>query len=771
MRTTSGEIVETLPRSFQVHSEICMELMRILDDIMRIFPDIEDARPRCSSGIESLVYLNKAIEKSKLLLQHCSECSKLYLAVTGDTVLSRCQRAKKSLEQSLIPIQDMVPVVLAVEVSRIIDDLGRATFVLDSAEEEAGKVLTELLQQGTSNLDLVEDFELKALQFAAPRLNITSQRALLVEGRSINKLLGKIGPNDQKKKSILKYLMYLLKKHGKSMVVGEHMEKFYSSSKEPTAKDNNSSRHSLQSRRVELDPSSEYDQYRTHTGELDTGMPPEEYKCPLSSRLMYDPVIIASGVTYERMWIKKWFNEGKTTCPKTEDELPHMTLTPNVAMKALISKWCKNNGVSIPDPSRHTEDFQLLDASITSIKSLGSYFNDLNLPLDLSIMSLGSLDTSFNSDASQGKTNHGLNLMMSKASEDSHKHGGHAPEIHDTDLMLLPKLLDLQWDSQCKVIEDLKDHLKSNSQAISSVSAENLVEPLVRFLSNANDLQDVKALRSGTQLLSEFVNSCRNGMDNLSEDTFIMLASLLNSEVIGDVLAIMEELSGDRNSKAKIAASSALTSVIKLLDSENKEFQQRAIRILYNFSFNSELCPHMLSLNCIQKLLPFFKDRAVLRYCIYILKNICDTEEGINSIAETKGCIGFIAEILESGSNEEQEHALSVLLSLCSCSKSVDYCKVILDEEIIAPLFYISQNGNDKGKESALELLHLLRDAKYVENENNRSSQPITNSTFEDSNSHTEGNRSPKRSSKRSQTLKKLGLFSKPSSHASKTKR
>ncbi|CAK8572092.1 unnamed protein product [Lathyrus sativus] len=29
MRTTSGEIVETLPRSFQVHSEICMELMSI----------------------------------------------------------------------------------------------------------------------------------------------------------------------------------------------------------------------------------------------------------------------------------------------------------------------------------------------------------------------------------------------------------------------------------------------------------------------------------------------------------------------------------------------------------------------------------------------------------------------------------------------------------------------------------------------------------------------------------------------------------------------
>lgn len=89
------------------------------------------------------------------------------------------------------------------QVSRIVDDLERATFVLDSAEEEAGKVLTELLQQGTSNLVSAEDFELKALEFAAPRLNITSQKALLIEGRSIKKLLDKIGPNDQKKKSVV----------------------------------------------------------------------------------------------------------------------------------------------------------------------------------------------------------------------------------------------------------------------------------------------------------------------------------------------------------------------------------------------------------------------------------------------------------------------------------------------------------------------------------------------------------------------------------------
>lgn len=752
MRTEIGEGEASLNSpSFKVHSKLCLELSKLVDRLTRIFPDIEAARPGYSSGIESLCLLNNAIDKAKLLLQHCSDCSKLYLAITGDTVLSRCLKATRSLEKSLIQIQDMVPVMLSVEVSRIIDDLECTTFILDPDEEEAGRVVRELL---TSTSDSIEDSEVRALQFAASRLNITSSKAILIEQRSIKNLLGKMGPSDLTKKKILRYLLHLLKKHGKLMV-GEHVERAYSRSEEQHATEN-SSRDSQRNQRVESDQS-----YRAHTSDLSGVALPEEYKCPISSRLMYDPVIIDSGVTYERMWIKKWFDEGNDICPKTRKKLVLTTLTPNTAMKDLISKWCKSNGVSIPDPSRQAEDIRSWEASNTSINSLGSYFNDFNSPVDLSNMSLGSLDTSFSSDASlHGKITRASNLTLIKSCDISQK--GQAQEIHDTDLMLLPQLRDLQWDSQCKVIEDLKDHLTSNSQAFVSVSGENSIEPLVKFLSNAYDLRDIKALRAGTQLLLEFVNNCRNGKTNLNEDTFIMLANFLDSEVIGETLTIMEELSGYGFSKAKIAASSALTSLLSILDSDNKGFQQQAIRIMYNLSFSGEVCPRMLSLRCIPKLLPFFKDRTLLRYCIYILKNLCDTEEGKKSVAETKGCISCVAEILETGNNEDQEHALAILVSLCS--QHEDYCKLVMDKGIITSLVFISKNGNDKGKESALELLYLLRDVNYDENEG--CPEPNINNTTRESNSHSEENKSSKRS-----LLKKLSPFSKSSSHASKTKR
>lgn len=256
--------------------------------------------------------------------------------------------------------------------------------------------------------------------------------------------------------------------------------------------------------------------------------------------------------------------------------------------------------------------------------------------------------------------------------------------------------------------------------------------------------------------------SCRNGLTNLSEDTCSMLASLLDSEVIGEALAIMEELSGYWHDKANIAASNALTSFAKILESGNKDFQQKAIRIMYNLSFNGEICPYMVSLECIPKLLPFFKDRTLSRYCACILKNLCDTREGRVCIAETKGCISCVAEILETGNDEEKEHALAILLSLCS--QRVDYCQLVMHEGVIPSLVLISNNGNDNTKVFALELRRLLRDVDYVENDD--CFEPNLN-TSQDCNNHFQ----EKKSSKKSTLLKKLSLFSKSSSLASKNKR
>nr|VDD05662.1 unnamed protein product [Brassica rapa] len=74
-----------------MHSSMCLALKKLVDRVMKIFPEIEAARPGSSTAIQPL---NEALEKAKLLLQYCSESSKLYMAVTGDDILTRGSRSK-----------------------------------------------------------------------------------------------------------------------------------------------------------------------------------------------------------------------------------------------------------------------------------------------------------------------------------------------------------------------------------------------------------------------------------------------------------------------------------------------------------------------------------------------------------------------------------------------------------------------------------------------------------------------------------------------------
>lgn len=79
---------------------------------------------------------------------------------------------------------------------------------------------------------------------------------------------------------------------------------------------------------------------------------PADFCCPLSLELMTDPVIVASGQTYERAFIRNWIDLGLTVCPKTRQTLAHTNLIPNYTVKALIAHWCQSNSVKLPDPSK-----------------------------------------------------------------------------------------------------------------------------------------------------------------------------------------------------------------------------------------------------------------------------------------------------------------------------------------------------------------------------------------------------------------------------------
>ncbi len=66
--------------------------------------------------------------------------------------------------------------------------------------------------------------------------------------------------------------------------------------------------------------------------------PPAQYLCPISCELMNDPVCTCEGITYEHAEIKAWLRTHNTD-PYTNVKLSTKRLSPNVALRSLISDW------------------------------------------------------------------------------------------------------------------------------------------------------------------------------------------------------------------------------------------------------------------------------------------------------------------------------------------------------------------------------------------------------------------------------------------------
>nr|GEW36026.1 U-box domain-containing protein 5 [Tanacetum cinerariifolium] len=685
MGTDVAEVVESMPSpsDIKVHRVMCTELMKLVDRVDRIFSEIEAARPRCTSGIQSLCLLIEAIKKAKLLIRDCSESSKLYLALTGTTMLSRCKKSKSLLDQSLSQIQTMVPVMLASKISHIIGELRVVKFSLDPSEEEAGEAIRSILEGYRTGNCSEKVSGTEYIRIAAVKLQITSQKSILHERRSIKKLLREL---NEEKGNI----------ETNTIVQSQ----------------------SIKSRRVDFCVDREKEM---------SGVPPEEFTCPISGKLMYDPVVIDSGRTFERMWIQKWFDEGHDICPKTKRKLLNTSLIPNTSMKDLISKWCETHRITVSDPCiQMSTDANTWENSSSSITSLSSMYS-LQLPLDYSNLSLGSLDNS-------------------RKIEDSREFDVESSqEIDDA----------LPWEAQCKFVEDIMSRLKNDDRACKFISCENLVVSLVRFLKVARDINDVKAQRVGCLLLLILVTKCRS-IKYLSEEAYQLIAAFLESEVIEEALAIIEELSSHQNCRSEIASSNALTYIFKFLDTQIIEIQTPALKILYNLTLTRNVRSLIVSSDLIPKLVTLSEDDSLSRYCLAILTNLCGTQDNKSIIAETDGCIPFIARVLESDSCDEQEQALEILVSLCS--QSIEYCRLVMDEGVIPSVVSISVNGNENGKSKAHEMLRLLHDIESEECL--EECVPTVYDISKDSNSL---NVEKKKSSKTSRILSKLSLISRGS--------
>ena len=157
-----------------------------------------------------------------------------------------------------------------------------------------------------------------------------SLRAVLTEKIALKRLLDKAHTNkDNKKESIVIFLLHLLRKHA-MFFKNEYSDGADSPNSSlcfPSTRDciNDYSRNG-RNNECRVSRLHSFDTAGKGTpGRLGSILVlPEEFICPISLQLMSDPVIISSRQTYEKVFIEKCISEGHDTCPKTKQNLTHV---------------------------------------------------------------------------------------------------------------------------------------------------------------------------------------------------------------------------------------------------------------------------------------------------------------------------------------------------------------------------------------------------------------------------------------------------------------
>ncbi|CAH2043217.1 unnamed protein product [Thlaspi arvense] len=483
---------------------------------------------------------------------------------------------------------------------------------------------------------------------------------------------------------------------------------------------------------------------------------PADFRCPLSLELMTDPVIVASGQTYERVFIEKWFEMGLMVCPKTRQALPHTTLTANFIVKAFIANWCESNNVNPPDPLELIQSSRPFPLLVESGSTDDSPLSGTNQPmLDKSERASSSHGHTESLDANESEE---LRQVLSRSTSapgivsevlsktEISTHNAAAADTSSVSqaraetVWRLPSARHFRHPATIKetgssssieaevkkLIEDLNSH---------SIDTQREATGRVRILSRNSTDNRIVIARCGA--INSLINLLYSEDERTQADAVTCLLNLSindnNKSVIADSGAIeplihvlktgglearensaatLFSLSVIEENKTKIGEAGAIEPLVELLGSGSLRGKKDAATALFNLSIHHENKAKVIEAGAVRYLVELMDPGAgMVEKAVVVLANLATTKEGKIAIGE-EGGIPVLVEVMELGSARGKENATAALLQLCMHSPR--FCNRVIREGAIPPLVALTKLGTPRAKEKAQNLLKYFKAQKQA---------------------------------------------------------
>ncbi|PON78732.1 Beta-catenin [Parasponia andersonii] len=374
---------------------------------------------------------------------------------------------------------------------------------------------------------------------------------------------------------------------------------------------------------------------------------PDDYLCPISLELMRDPVIVATGQTYERSYIQRWIDCGNKTCPKTQQKLENLTLTPNYVLRNLINQWCVKHNIEQPTGltngkmKRSDGSFRDVSGDIAAIEALVR---------KLSSRSIEERRAAATEIRSLSKRSTDNRILLAEAGA-------------------IPILVNLLTS----------DDVTTQENAVTSILNLSIYENNKGLIMLAGAIPSiVQVLRAGSM----------EARENAAATLFSLSLADENKIIIG--------------------ASGAIPALVDLLQNGSTRGKKDAATALFNLCIYQGNKGRAVRAGVITALLSMLTDsgNSMVDEALTIMSVLASHQEAKLAIVKA-GTIPVLIDLLRTGLPRNKENATAILLALCK--RDTENLACISRLGAVIPLTELAKNGTERAKRKATSLLEHLR--------------------------------------------------------------
>ncbi|KAK8941001.1 U-box domain-containing protein 17 [Platanthera zijinensis] len=384
---------------------------------------------------------------------------------------------------------------------------------------------------------------------------------------------------------------------------------------------------------------------------------PDEFRCPITLDLMKEPVIVATGHTYDRSSISRWLNSGHQNCPKSGQKLIHMALIPNYSLKSLIEQWCKDNNV----PSTLWQRPAAAEAAITvdHISETRAAIEAVRMTAEFLVgkLAMGSPDT-------QRQAAYELRLLA-KTCMDNRRIIAEAGAIPFLITLLGSRDPLLQENA---VTALLNVSIFDNNKTL--IMAAGGLDPILKVL-REGAMMEARENAAATIFSLSILDECKAAIGKRA-DAMLGLVSLLQEGTVSgkrDAATALFNLAVYDPNKTPVVAAGAVPVLVKLLMDEQAGITDESLSLI---------------------------------------SLLCGCEDGMREIGKRREVVPVLVDLLRLGSPKGKEHSISVLLGLCKDGGGDMGRRLLMNARSVPSLQSLAATGSTRARRKAEALLRLL---------------------------------------------------------------